>query len=193
MSILALDQLAFGPARTLDLHTASPTAGEAGRRTEAWLRERQVAGAGEVLIITGRGRRSLDGVAVLRPAIERLLARLRRLGVVARVRAHGDGAFAVTLAPVQALFEAPARARGRQGPPRIDLPAFDGLSPAARDALHALALRALESLGAPTTPSFVADEMRRQFALLAPGLPPGAARDRALQRLALDVADTMEG
>lgn len=192
MAVSAIDELTYGPARTLDLHRASPTAGEAARRAEAWLRERQVAGAREVLVITGRGRRSLGGVAVLRPAVERLLARLRRAGVVSRVRAHGEGAFVVTLAPVRALFEAPPRTRDRAAPVRIDDRAFAGLSGASRAALQALALRALEHLGAPTTPAFVEDEMRRQFALLAPGLPAGPAREDALARVAREAADSLE-
>ena len=63
--------------RTLDLRATMPTAAEAERRAEAWLRERQATTGGEVLVITGRGRGSVDGIAVVRRAVERLLARTR--------------------------------------------------------------------------------------------------------------------
>ena len=45
----ALDEARFGSDRTLNLRASLPTAQEAVRRAEAWLRERQVAGATEVL------------------------------------------------------------------------------------------------------------------------------------------------
>ena len=186
------DHHLFGPANTLDLHTALPTADEAVRRTEAWLRERQMARAGDVLVITGRGRRSEDGVAVLRPAVERLFTRLKRLGVIRGVSDRNEGSFVVSLAPVTALFEAPKRSRSAHRPPRVDESAYQGLSAETRKALRHLAVRTLESLGAPTTPEFVEDEMRRQLSLLAPGLPVGENSDRALLRIATEAADSFE-
>jgi hypothetical protein len=186
------DAIAFGPARTLDLHAASPAAAEAVRRAESWLRERQLACAGDVLVITGRGKGSVDGVAVVRPAVERLFTRLKRLGVVLAVRQHGAGAFVVTLAPVKALFEAPKRSRAAYPPPAVDASAFGGLSEETRDALRRLAVRSLEALGAPAAPHFVEDEMRRQLSLLVPGLPPDEDPDRALRRVAIEVAETLE-
>lgn len=189
---MTLDGALFGPAKTLDLHTATPTADEAARRAEAWLRERQMAQAGEVLVITGRGSRSVDGIAVVRPAIERLFTRLKRLGVITRVRPQTEGSFVVTLAPVKALFEAPKRSRAAYLPPKVDESAFLGLSAETREALRHLAVRSLEALGAPASPRFVEDEMRRQLSLLAPGLPPGENSDRALLRIAREVAESLE-
>jgi hypothetical protein len=188
----ALDVVAFGPAKTLDLH-AFRTVEEATRHAERWLRERQVAGAGSVLIITGRGAHSVDGVAVLRPAIQRLFTRLRRLGVVTAARQHTEGSFTVVLAPVTALFEAPPRARAREPLTAVDERAFSGLSSATRDALRGLAERTLEALGMrQLTAHLVEDEMRRQLSLLTPGLPTGEDRDIALRRTALEAIASME-
>lgn len=187
----ALDAVAFGPAKTLDLH-AFRSVDDALRHTEQWLRERQMARAGSVLVITGRGARSTDGVAVMRPAIAKLFTRLRRLGVVARAQDHTEGSFTVTLAPVTALFEAPVRARSREAPPRVDEAAFAGLSASTRTALRLLAERTLETLGVRVTTGLVEDEMRRQLSLLAPGLPTGEDPDRALQRIAREAVESME-
>lgn len=188
----ALERLAYGEGRTLDLHTASPSAADGTRRAEAWLRERQVARAGEVLIVTGRGRGSVGGIAVLRPAVETLLSRLRRLGVVQRYRAHGEGAFAVQLAPVARLFDAPRRHRVRYTPPPVADGVFAGLSAETRRALRDLAERSLDALGASAAPRFVEDEMRRQVSLLVPGLPAGEDPDLALRRVAREALEHFE-
>ncbi|MGI8617895.1 MAG: hypothetical protein ACR2L6_02255, partial [Gemmatimonadaceae bacterium] len=110
-SLRSLDEASYGPGRTLNLRASLPTAAEATARAEAWLRERQMAQAGDVLVITGRGKSSDGGVAVLKPAVEWLLFSLRRRGVVAEWREHNEGSFAVSLAPVSALFDAPKRKR----------------------------------------------------------------------------------
>src|ERR1035437_9658131 len=87
----AFDEARFGAARTLDLRTSMPTGAEAVRRAEPWLRERQMARAGGVLVITGRGRASPGGIAVVREAIRKLLGTLKRKGVVAAVAEHTPG------------------------------------------------------------------------------------------------------
>lgn len=181
--LAALDEVAFGAANILKLRDARPTADEATRRTEAWLRERQVARAGTVLVVTGRGNGSEGGVGVLGPAIERLCAHLKRKGVVATATRHSPGALAVTLAPVHALFEAPARARAPERAPRVASPQeLAGLAPATRTALRALAERWLHDLGAPADdPRLVEDEMRRLFARLAPAAPGEAALAAAIR------------
>lgn len=191
----AFDAVAFGPNKTLDLHGFRDAA-DAMRRAEQWLRERQVAKAGTVLVITGRGARSADGIAVLKPEIEKLLARLRRKGVVTHAQAHGEGAFTVALAPVTALFSAPRRARSRSpvGPRAVPAAGagLAGLSDETIAALRLLAEATLESLGARATPALIDDEMQRQFALLAPSLPPEEDPDRALRRVARDALESME-
>src|ERR687890_2298779 len=103
----AFDEARFGNDRTLNLRDRLPTAEQAAERTERWLRERQVLGGGEVLLIPGRGNGSEGGVSVVRDAVLRRLASLRRRNVVADVREHTAGSFVVALAPLAALVDAP--------------------------------------------------------------------------------------
>ena len=91
----ALDEARFGRERTLNLRATLPRPKEAEARCEAWLRERQVAKSGELLVITGRGVNSWDGESVVREAIVRLLASLRRRGVVDAWYEHTPGSFVV--------------------------------------------------------------------------------------------------
>ena len=163
-----LDELRFGPERTLNLRETLPTARDAVERCDKWLREQQIRGAREVLIITGRGSHSVGGIAVIRQAVEKLLFSLRRRGVVGAHAEHNPGAFAVTLAPLRALSEAAARRRD----PRRSSPdfTFEGLSAETVSLLRDLAGRSLESLGVDPTEERVGDEMHRHLRILAPGL-----------------------
>jgi len=191
----AFDALRFGHANTLDLRASLPTAAEATRRAEGFLRERQVSGAAEVLVITGRGNQSVDGVAVVRPAVAALLAKLRRRGVVARWSEHTPGSFAVTPASVRTLLAAPRRHGDHAAPTAADPEMLAALDASARAALRRLAERSLQVLGAPTADSFVQDEMLRQFSVLGAALPPSADRDarlRAAAERALRELDGME-
>ena len=167
----AFDDVRFGPARTLDLRRSLPTAAEAVRRAEPWMRERQMARAGEVLIITGRGQGSPGGVGAVRRAIEGLLARMKRSGVIRGARLHTAGSFAVELAPVRALFEVVRRSRHRDADAELADPAgIEALDATTRQELRLLAEYSLRQLGAPETPKFVADEMLRQFSVLVHGI-----------------------
>lgn len=197
----AFDELHFGPSKTLNLRDHLPTADQATARAEAWLRERQVARAGEVLVITGRGNASEGGVPVVREAVAKLLVSLKRRGVVTSTREHTPGSFVVRLAPVTALFDGGPRKReltqreverarvlaGR------DPVVLQGLEPDTRRLLRRLAERALETLGATRLEGrFVTDEMVRQFNRLAPALPADGDRDLQLRsaiRLALAELD----
>lgn len=184
----ALDELRFGPSRTLNLRESLPSAREAARRTENFLREHQIKGSGEVLIITGRGSQSPDGIAVLRPEIEKLLFALKRRGVVDSHAEHNPGAFAVRLAPVRSLAD--AIPRKRDGHPRpAAIPAIAGLSEESNELLRTLAERSLDELGVRHDPRRVEDEMHRHLQALAPSLPGGEAMEPSLQqalRAALD-------
>ena len=190
----AFDEARFGPARTLDLRASLPTAAEALRRAEPWLRERQMARAGDVLVVTGRGKGSPGGVPVVREAIRRLLTTLRRKGVVASVEEHSAGSFVVTLAPVRALFETVPRSRSndarvKPGDPH-ELRALDA---ATRAQLRALAQRSLEVLGAPRTEGLVHDEMVRQFSILASAVAPDETdREGRLQFLIAAARDAFD-
>ena len=187
----AFDEARFGPARTLDLRASMPTAAEALRRAEPWLRERQMARAGDVLVVTGRGKGSPGGIAVVREAIRKLFGTLKRKGVVASFEEHTAGSFVVTLAPVRALFETVPRSRSNDSRVKpADPRELRALDAATRAQLRALAERSLEVLGAPRTEGLVHDEMVRQFSILASAVAPdetdregrlrfliGAARD----------------
>ncbi len=177
----AFDEARFGADRTLNLRDSLPTGAQAAGRAEAWLRERQAAGCGEVLVITGRGRGSLDGVPIVRDAIVRLFATMRRIGVIEAAREHGPGAFVVDLASLQALVDAPRR-RGRSEPaPRHDPAVLAGLDSDTHDALRRLARASLHALGVhEPSESFVADEMIRQFSRIAASVPPGPSREASL-------------
>jgi hypothetical protein len=187
----AFDEARFGPARTLDLRASMPTGADAVRRAEPWLRERQMARAGDVLVITGRGKGSPGGVAVVREAVRKLFGTLKRKGVVASFDEHTAGSFVVTLAPVRALFETVPRSRSNDARVKpADPRELRALDAPTRAQLRALAERSLEELGAPRTAGLVHDEMVRQFSILSSAVAPdetdregrlqfliGAARD----------------
>jgi hypothetical protein len=185
----AFDEARFGPARTLDLRASMPTAAEAVRRAEPWLRERQMARAGDVLVVTGRGRGSPGGVAVVREAIRKLLMTLKRKGVVASIGEHTAGSFVVTLAPVRALFETVPRSRSNDA--RItpgDPHELRALAPGTRAQLRALAERSLEVLGAPRTAGLVHDEMVRQFSILSSAVAPDETDREGRLQFLIDAA-----
>jgi len=188
----AFDALRFGRANTLDLRTALPTGFEATRRAEAFLRERQMAQAAEVLVITGRGNQSADGIPVVRPAVAGALAKLRRRGVVESWQEHSPGSFVVIPAPIKALFEAPRRHGDLAAAAVVDDKAFAGLADRTRMALQRLAVRSLQQLGAPAVEPFVHDEMQRQFSALGRSIPPGSDRDARLRAAAETTLDELD-
>lgn len=177
----ALDDASFGPGRTLNLRASLPTAAEATARAEAWLREKQMSQEGEVLVITGRGRSSEGGVAVVKPAIEKLLFSLRRRGVVAAWQEHTEGSIVVDLAPVSSLFSAPKRMREPAPiPPAPQTLAT--LAPSTLELLRELAVRSLCGLGVPApTRRFIEDEMLAIFSKISGALPSSPDREEALR------------
>ena len=177
----AFDELTFGPARTLNLRASRPTASEATTRAEAWLRERQAAKAGEVLVITGRGNGSVDGVSVVREALLRLFPSLRRRGVISGIQEHTPGSFVVTLAPMSDLFDAPRRRREKTPPLQPDPPSLAALDAETRALLRRLAMASLTTLGARVPEKFVESEMLRQFAALSLAVETGADREAQLR------------
>jgi len=174
------DELRFGPQRTLNLRDGLPAAAEAVQRAERWLREQQVKGRKEVLIVTGRGSQSVGGIAVIRPAVEKLLFSLRRRGVVATHRDHNPGAFAVELAPIRALAEASPRRRERASasPPQREIA---GLTRETTGLLRDLAERSLNALGVTGGEADIADEMQRHLRMIAPGLSSGPRMEHQLR------------
>ncbi|MEP7346698.1 MAG: hypothetical protein ABI877_15610, partial [Gemmatimonadaceae bacterium] len=169
----AFDEARFGPTRTLNLRDGLPSGAAAVRRAEGWLRAKQIEAAGDVLIITGRGQGSLDGVPVIRTEVQNLLNRLGRSGVVAKISEHSPGSVVVTLAPLRALFEVATRKKDSGKTRTIrTAPAFNALEPATLEVLHRLAERAIESLGvrAPSE-QVIVEEMERQFSLITRTIP----------------------
>ncbi len=190
----AFDEARFGPAKTLNLRNTLPTAREAVGRAESWIRERQASRAGDLLIITGRGNQSDGGIAVVREAVVRLFASLRRRGVISSAKEHTPGSFVVTPAPLSALREAGRRRREPElPPPAADPENLRALDPSTRALLRRVAQRALEHLGAHDTARFVEREMVEQFSLIAAGIPEGPERENrlraALQALLLEYDD----
>ena len=190
----AFDAVTFGPERTLNLRAHLPTRSEAVARTEAWLRERQVTGVEEVLVITGRGLGSVDGVSVVREAVLQLLSSLRRRNVVAGFGEHTPGSFVVQLAPVHALAAAPRRHKDPPPPPPPDPRTLAGLDGETRALLRTLAKVRLQHLGVHSpTRALVEDEMLAQYGALARSVPPGPDREAALQQAVIRALEELDG
>lgn len=189
----AFDEAEFGPKNTLNLRESLPTAADARYRAEAWLRERQISRASEVLLITGRGNQSPGGVSPVRAAIVGLLPSLRRRGVVSEWREHSPGSFVVTLGSISSLLEAPRRKRDRpSNPPPPNPEALAELDSSTLTLLRRLAIRSLESLGVRETEKFVGAEMLSKFNSLAAGVangPEGEARLREAIAAGLEQLD----
>jgi hypothetical protein len=183
--VRALEEARYGPQGLLNLRDSMPSEVEATTRAESWLRERQMLGVAETLIITGRGQGSPGGIGVVREGVRKLLNSLRRRGVIEGFSENGPGSFLVRVAPIRSLFEAPAR-RGERKVARAGTAAVPdgtglaGLGPELSRDLRRLAEQSLISLGVARHKKFVDGEMLRQFTLLATSLPVGAQREQLL-------------
>lgn len=189
----AFDELRFGASRTLNLRALQPTAAQATAQCESWLRQLQVSGAEEALVITGRGLRSIDGWSPVRQAIVALLPSLRRRNVISGYAEHTPGSFVVTFAPVRALFEAPKRRREPRTPPIAPPPSLAALDGETVRLLRDLATVSLAALGvrAPT-PALVQDEMQRHFVALSAALPASGDHEALLQQAILRALEEYE-
>ena len=180
----AFDEATFGPKNTLNLRESLPTAADARYRAEAWLRERQIGRAGEVLLITGRGNQSPGGVSAVRAAIVALLPNLRRRGVVSEWREHSPGSFVVKLGSISSLLDAPRRKRDRVTVATpADPESLAQLDTKTLSLLRRLAVRSLESLGVRDIDKFVDSEMLSKFNSLAAGIAPGVEGERRLREV----------
>jgi len=187
----AFDEVRFGAARTLNLRQSLPTGAEAARRVEAWLRQRQVEQAGELLVITGRGNNSESGIAVVREAALRVFHELRRKGVVQEFAEHTPGSFVVTVAPPQHAHDVGSRGETPPPPPPVP-PTLSALDASTRERLRVLAERSLDALGVRERQPFIESEMLRLFGELAAGAGDGSDREarlRAAIARALDEVD----
>ena len=179
----AFDEAQFGHNNTLNLRESLPTAADARFRTEAWLRERQVSRAGEVLVITGRGNQSPNGISPVREAIVALLPLLRRRGVVGEWSEHSPGSFVVKLASITSLLDAPRRKRDNRlsRTEESNPKSLEGLESSTLLLLRKLAIRSLESLGIREPDAFVEAEMQSKFNSLAGGIAPGQEGESRLR------------
>jgi hypothetical protein len=187
----AFDEAQYGSERTLNLRDALPTPDEAVTRLEAWLRQRQVERAGEVLVITGRGKGSAGGVSPVRVAVVTRLSLLQRSGVVAGVRQHTPGSFVVRLAAVRPSA-GPERPAEPPPPPPPDARSLQALAPETRAVLRRLADCELSMLGVRERGPFLAEEMLRQFTRLAAVVAEGADREARLRAAAEEALERCE-
>ena len=183
----AFDEVEFGASRTLNLRASLPTASEAARRLEAWLRQHQAQQSGSVLIITGRGNNSEGGVAVVRETSIRVFHELRRKGVIADFSEHTAGSFVVTLAPMAAMLAATTRREHAPLPPVASPPTLTALDDETRKLLRDLAEHSLDALGMREREPFLENEMLRLFGTIAATLEDGPDRERRL-RIAIAAA-----
>ena len=189
----AFDEAEFGPKNTLNLRESLPTAADARHRTEAWLRERQVSRASEVLVITGRGNQSPGGISAVRAAIVSLLPLLRRRGVVSEWREHSPGSFVVKLGSISSLLDAPRRKRDRVPTPApTDPKSLGALEASTLLLLRRLAVRSLESLGVMDTEKFVEAEMLSKFHSLAGSVAPGVEGEVRLREAISAVLEQLD-
>ncbi len=182
----AFDEARFGASRTLNLRAQQPTALQAAKQTEQWLRRLQVESGKqrEALIITGRGNQSVDGFSPVREAIAKLLPSLRRRAIISGYVEHSPGSFVVTLASVNSMLEAGKRRREKKDtsdPVRNKLLAdFDSET---AQALRDLASATLSALGVATpTIEQEESEVARQFSRLVAALPNNPDREALLQQ-----------
>lgn len=189
----AFDEVEFSPANTLNLRESLPTVVDARFRAEQWLRERQVSRAEKVLVITGRGNNSPDGVSPVREGVLALFPSLRRRGVITSWKERSPGAFEVSLATLSALLEAPRRKRHRNENVGAVAPGIlEGLEKSTLDLLRRLAQRSLESLGAHVPDKFLEAEMLSRFSILAGGLPPGPDAEPRLREAITAALDQLD-
>ena len=191
----AFDEVRFGPARTLNLRPLQPTATQAVKQVEQWLRLMQVQGAKEVLLITGRGNQSIDRYSPVREAVVRLLPSLRRRNVIRGYLEHTAGSFVVEPASMAALFDVPKRRRERSSAP------VESASPVSLAALEPETVRQLRELAALTlaglgvhapSAAVLRDEMQHQFGLLTAGIPAGHNQEAVLQQAIQRAAEEFE-
>ena len=177
----AFDEIRFGPSRTLNLREWLPSGEEARARADSWIRAKQVERAGELLIITGRGKGSEDGVAVVRNTILALFPSLRRRNVITGWEEHTAGSFVVQLAPLNAMFEAPRRRREPAPPPPAIPTSLAALDPETLRMLRDLAVASLMTLGVHNAERFVEAEMKDKFARLTAALTGADDPERELR------------
>ena len=194
----AFDEIHFGPDRTLNLRDSYPTGADAKFRAENWLRQRHAVSSEAVLIVTGKGKGSPDGIPVVKDEILALLHTLRRKGIVKTWQEHSPGSLVVHLGTVNDLLSAVPRHRDtkREGVSspgkRPASPAFAGLDPVTVKLLRGLAERAIADLGIRDAEGLVESEMQHKLSILVPGLPETGDREAALRAVIIRAIEEID-
>lgn len=182
----ALDEINFGSDRTLNLRDSFVTGADAKFRAEAWLRQRHALSSEPVLVVTGRGKGSTDGVPIIKQEVLALLHTLRRQGVVKAWHEQTPGSLIVELASMSDLLSAGRRHRDSKRERTIpkrpqDALAFSGLEPETVSLLRGLAERTIFELGVREAEDLVEAEMIQKLSILVRGLPETGDRESALR------------
>lgn len=194
----AFDEIQFGPDRTLNLRDSLPSAADARFRAESWLRQRQAVSADSVLIVTGRGKGSPDGVPVVKQEVIALLHTLRRQGVVKSWNEHSQGSIVVEPATMSGLLSALPRHRDQkraqlQPSPRTpDTKPVSGLAPETERVLRLLAERTLLDLGVRDNEAYIESEMADKMSMLIRGLPEEGDREAALRAVIIRAIEELD-
>jgi hypothetical protein len=124
---------------------------------------------------------------VVREAVVKTIASLRRRNVIERYEEHTAGSFSIRLASMRAMLDAPRRKK--EPDTKGGVAALPQLSTANRKLLRDLAERSLEALGIKDTAEFLDAEMQRHLRAILKGVPAGSDHDQRLTvalRSALD-------
>lgn len=194
----AFDEISFGSDRTLNLRDSLPTGADAKFRAEAWLRQRHALSSDPVLIVTGRGKGSADGVPVVKEGVLALLHALRRQGVVKSWHEQTPGAVVVDMGSMADFLSALPRHRDSKRAKRqpsaqaVQSVVFSGLAPETAKLLRRLAERTIESLGVHEADGLVESEMHHELSLLVRGLPESGDREAMLRAVIIRAIEELD-
>ncbi len=194
----AFDEISFGSDRTLNLRDSLPTGADARFRAEAWLRQRHALSSDSVLIVTGRGKGSADGVAVIKEGVFALLHALRRQGVVKSWHEQTAGAVVVDMGSMADFLSAlprhrdSKRAKHQPSGQTVQSAVFSGLEPETAKLLRRLAERTIESLGVREAHGLVESEMHHTLSLLVRGLPESGDREALLRAVIIRAIEELD-
>lgn len=162
-----------------------------------WLRQRHALASEPVLIVTGRGKGSPDGIPVIKESVIAVLHRLRRQGVVRSWREQTEGALVVELGSMNDMLTAPPRHRDskrekKQPNSPSSSPYFSGLQPETVALLRRLAERAIFDLGIRDAEGLVEPEMAQKLSVLVRGLPETGDREAALRAVIIRAIEELD-
>lgn len=193
----AFDEIEFGADRTLNLRDSFPTGADAKFRANAWLRQRHSLSSDPVLIVTGRGKGSVDGIPVVKQEVVALLHTLRRQGVVKSWQEQTEGALIVELGSMTDLLSAPKRHRDskrekQRGQIKETNSSFSGLEPETSALLRRLAELTIADLGVRNAGDLVEFEMAQKLSILVRGIPETGDRESDLRAVIIRAIEELD-